>query len=117
MAVFIGPILAVLFSVFGFCTRYIDITAIFSWMWHISFFRAGFHGIINTVYGMGRPYLNCPESTPYNYCHFKNPKIFLDEMLIPAEVNLIDNVVLMSSVFFTLHILTVIALWLKLNRR
>ncbi|XP_037042719.1 ATP-binding cassette sub-family G member 1 [Bradysia coprophila] len=117
LAVFIGPILAVLFSVFGFCTRYIDITAMFSWMWHISYFRAGFHGIINTVYGMNRPYLPCPENAPFHYCHFKNPKLFLEEMLIPPEVTLTDNVVLMSSVFFTLHILTVIALWLKLNRR
>uniref|UniRef100_T1GBG4 ABC-2 type transporter domain-containing protein n=1 Tax=Megaselia scalaris TaxID=36166 RepID=T1GBG4_MEGSC len=72
IAVFIGPILAVLFSVFGFCTRYIDITIMFRWMWHISYFRSGFHAILNSVYGDNRPFLDCPESAIY--CHFKSPR-------------------------------------------
>jgi len=60
--VFLGPILAVMFSVFGFCTRYIDITPLFRWMWHLSYFRAGFHGALNAIYGMDRPFLECPET-------------------------------------------------------
>lgn len=117
LAVFIGPILAVVFSIFGFCTRYIDITPMLSWMWYISYFRAAFHGIINTVYGMNRPYLECPENTVLTYCHFKNPKIFLNDMLIPDQTDLVDNIVLMCSVIFTMHLLTAIVLWLKLNKR
>ena len=114
IAVFIGPILAVLFSVFGFCTRYADITPLFSWMWHISYFRAGFHGVIDTVYGMNRPFLACPEGEMY--CHFKNPKLFLNEVSI-AEINTNDNIILMGSVIIIMHVLTIFTLWFKLNKR
>lgn len=113
---FVGPVLAVLFSVFGFCTRYIDITPMLNWMWHISYFRASFHGILNTVYGMNRPQLECPERTMY--CHFKNPKVFLEEMLISEQdTDLTANISLLCGVLVTMHILTVLALWLKLNKR
>lgn len=117
LAVFIGPILAVLFSVFGFCTRLIDITPLFSWMWHISYFRAAFHGIINTVYGMNRPYLVCPDTAPLMYCHFTNPRIFLAEMLIDEQQDLDENVALMGGVIVAMHVLTVMVLWLRLNKR
>lgn len=86
----------------------------FSWMWHVSYFRAGFHGVIDTVYGMNRPFLNCPESAMY--CHFKNPKLFLNEVSI-NEINSTDNYVLLGSVIIVMHILTIIALWFKLNKR
>lgn len=86
----------------------------FSWMWHISYFRAGFHGIIDTVYGMNRPFLHCPESEMY--CHFKNPKLFLAEVSI-NEINTNDNLLLMGGVIFTMHLLTIITLWFKLNKR
>lgn len=115
IAVFIGPILAVLFSVFGFCTRYEDITPMFSWMWHISYFRAGFHGVIDTVYGMDRPFLPCPESAMY--CHFKNPKLFLNEVSISQMDSITDNIALMSGVIIIMHVLTIAALWFKLNKR
>lgn len=117
IAVFVGPILAVLFSVFGFCTRLIDITPLFSWMWHISYFRAAFHGVINTVYGMNRPYLECPDTAPLMYCHFKNPRIFLAEMLIDEQQDLSENIVLMGGVTLAMHVLTVMVLWLRLNKR
>lgn len=86
-------------------------------MWHFSYFRAAFHGILNTVYGMDRPYLECPETATLNYCHFRDPKIFLTDMLIPTQPNLHENMVLMGSVIFTMHVLTVLVLWLKLNKR
>ncbi|XP_036334906.1 ATP-binding cassette sub-family G member 1-like [Rhagoletis pomonella] len=114
LAVFLGPILAVLFSVFGFCTRYIDITPIFRWMWHISYFRAGFHGALNAIYGLERPFLPCPETTMY--CHFRSPKVFLNYMMI-SDVNMADCVTLMVVVIAVMHVLTLITLWHKLNKR
>ncbi|XP_075153703.1 ATP-binding cassette sub-family G member 1-like [Haematobia irritans] len=114
LAVFLGPILAVLFSVFGFCTRYIDITPVFRWMWHISYFRAGFHGAVNAVYGMDRSALPCPENIIY--CHFRNPKVFLEFIMI-TDVSVLDCVLLMVGVICVMHLLTVITLWRKLNKR
>ncbi|XP_054741593.1 ATP-binding cassette subfamily G member 4 isoform X1 [Anastrepha obliqua] len=114
LAVFLGPILAVLFSVFGFCTRYIDITPIFRWMWHISYFRAGFHGALNAIYGLERPFLACPETAMY--CHFRSPKVFLNYMMI-SDVNMADCVTLMVVVIVVMHVLTLITLWHKLNKR
>lgn len=83
-------------------------------MWHISYFRAGFHGVIDTVYGMNRPFLACPEGEMY--CHFKNPKLFLNEVSI-AEINTNDNIILMGSVIIIMHVLTIFTLWFKLNKR
>lgn len=114
IAVFLGPILAVLFSVFGFCTRYIDITPIFRWMWHISYFRAGFHGALNAIYGMDRSMLPCPDEIMY--CHFRSPKIFLDFMMI-SDVSMTHCVLLMAGVIGTMHVLTALTLWHKLNKR
>lgn len=114
IAVFVGPVLAVLYSVFGFCLGYKDINILFRWMWHISYFRGGFHGIIDTVYGMDLDLLPCPEGEMY--CHFKNPKLFLKEVSI-SDINFYDNLYLMIGVFFSMHILTVILLWFKLNKR
>lgn len=114
IAVFVGPILAVLFSVFGFCTRYIDITPLFRWMWHISYFRAGFHGALNAIYGMERSSLPCPDNIMY--CHFRNPKIFLDFMMI-SDVSMTDCVLLMTGIIGIMHLLTLLTLWYKLNKR
>lgn len=116
IAVFIGPILAVLFSVFGFCTRYVDINKMFQWMWHFSYFRAGFHGVLDTVYGMNRSSLNCPPTSEFTYCHFRDPKVFLREVSI-SEFETYSNIYLMVGVIFTMHILTVLTLWFKLNKR
>nr|XP_029719916.1 ATP-binding cassette sub-family G member 1-like [Aedes albopictus] len=114
LAVFIGPILAVLFSVFGFCTRYVDITPLFQWMWHISYYRASFHGILNSVYGMDRDDLFCPETQIY--CHFKNPVLFQKDMDI-EHVDMEKNFVLIVSIVITMYIGTLFVLWYKLNKR
>ncbi|KAH8307859.1 hypothetical protein KR059_001045 [Drosophila kikkawai] len=114
LAVFLGPILAVMFSVFGFCTRYIDITPLFRWMWHLSYFRAGFHGALNAIYGMDRPFLECPKDTMY--CHFRSPKVFLKYMMI-SDVHMSDCLLLMGAVIGVMHVLTIITLWHKLNKR
>lgn len=114
MAVFIGPILAVLFSVFGFCMRYIDTTPLLRWMWHISYFRAGFHGVLNVIYGMDRPLLECPNEEMY--CHFRSPKVFLDYMMI-QDMGMSESLIMMSLIIGVMYVLTVVTLWHKLNKR
>ncbi|XP_076287324.1 ATP-binding cassette sub-family G member 4 isoform X3 [Lasioglossum baleicum] len=112
IAVFAGPILAVLFSVFGFCIRYMDTPLMFRWMFHISYFRASFHSLLHTVYGFDRMDLKCDDF----YCHYKKPTQFLKEMDI-ADTNVIDNLILILGIGVLMHLLTASALWCKLNRR
>lgn len=112
IAVFIGPILAVLFSVFGFCIRYMDTPPLFRWMFHISYFRASFHSLLHTVYGFDRMDLKCDDF----YCHYKKPTQFLKEMDI-ADTSVVDNLILILGIGVLMHLLTASALWCKLNRR
>lgn len=112
IAVFAGPIIAVLFSVFGFCIRYMDTPAAFRWMFHISYFRAGFHSLLYTVYGFGRTDLNCDDI----FCQYQKPKSFLREMEI-NDTNVVNNLVLIVGIGVLMHLLTASALWCKLNRR
>ncbi|KAG5320806.1 ABCG1 protein, partial [Pseudoatta argentina] len=112
IAVFIGPIIAALFSIFGFCIRYFDTPLAFRWMFYISYFRASFHSLIYTVYGYDRKDLLCDEF----YCHYKKPNTFLKEMEI-NDVNVINNLILILGIGVLMHLLTASALWCKLNRR
>ncbi|XP_012522316.1 ATP-binding cassette sub-family G member 1 [Monomorium pharaonis] len=112
IAVFLGPIIAVLFSIFGFCIRYLDTPRVFRWMFHISYFRAGFHSLVYAIYGYDRMDLKCEEL----YCHFKKPSKFLSEMDV-TEVNVVNNLILILGIGVLMHLLTASALWCKLNRR
>ncbi|GLV37365.1 uncharacterized protein CBL_10668 [Carabus blaptoides fortunei] len=114
IAVFIGPVIACLFSVFGFCIRKSDTPSLFRWMFHISYYRAGFQGIVNSVYGLNRTDLVCPDD--HLYCHYTAPIKFLKEMEI-GGIDLSENVSLIISIGCLMHLLTFGALWLKLNRR
>lgn len=61
IAVFIGPVLACLFSVFGFCLALVDTPYQFRWLHHISYFRAGFHVAVHSVYGFNRTRMHCSK--------------------------------------------------------
>ncbi|XP_011872095.1 PREDICTED: ATP-binding cassette sub-family G member 1 [Vollenhovia emeryi] len=112
LAVFIGPILAVLFSIFGFCLKYVDTPHAFRWMFYVSYFRAGFHSLVYTMYGSNRMDLLCDEF----YCHYKKPSTFLIELDI-TNINVVNNLILILGIGVLMHLLTASALWCKLNRR
>ncbi|XP_022899881.1 ATP-binding cassette sub-family G member 1 [Onthophagus taurus] len=114
IAVFIGPVLACLFSIFGFCIRYYDTPVMFRWMFHISYFRAGFQGLVYSVYGLPRPNLYCPETELY--CHYLEPKKFLTEMEV-IDINLWSNISFIIVVSFLMHVATYAAVWFKLHKR
>lgn len=111
---FLGPVLACLFSIFGFCIRYDDTPSIFRWLYHISYFRAAFHGLTYTVYGYNRKDLICPDEMLY--CHYKEPTKLLGEMGI-VDVNLWGNMSVIIAVSSLVHIATYLTIWLKLNKR
>ncbi|GJQ74987.1 hypothetical protein Trydic_g9609 [Trypoxylus dichotomus] len=114
IAVFLGPVLACLFSIFGFCIRYLDTPVMFRWMYSISYFRAGFQGLVYSIYGLSRPKLYCPESAVY--CHYQVPSDFLGEMDM-EDVNLWSNISLIIIISFLMHAFTYAAVWFKLHKR
>ncbi|XP_013142881.1 PREDICTED: ATP-binding cassette sub-family G member 1 [Papilio polytes] len=112
IAVFIGPVLACLFSVFGFCLALSDTPYPFRWLHHISYFRAGFHVAVHSVYGFNRTKIHCAKE----YCHYITPSKFLVEMDM-AHVDVGGNMALVLSTTVLMHLLTCGALWYRLNKR
>ena len=114
VAVFLGPVIACLFSVFGFCIRYFDTPIFFRWMFHVSYYRAGFQGIVYSIYGLNRQKLDCPEEALY--CHYSDPTNFLKEMDI-MDVDLVSNISVIVVIWCLMHAATYLTLWIKLNKR
>ncbi|CAG4974047.1 unnamed protein product [Parnassius apollo] len=112
IAVFIGPVLACLFSIFGFCLALSDTPYPFRWLHHISYFRAGFHVAVHSVYGFNRTKIHCAKE----YCHYITPSKFLVEMDM-AHVDIGGNMALVLSTTVLMHLLTCGALWYRLNKR
>lgn len=112
IAVFLGPVLACLFSIFGFCLALSDTPYPFRWLHHISYFRAGFHVAVHSVYGFNRTKLPCSKL----YCHYVTPKTFLTEM-DTEYINVGENMALVLSTTVLMHLLTSAALWYRLNKR
>lgn len=114
IAVFLGPVVACTFSIFGFCITYLNTPFFLRWMYFISYYRAGFHGIVYSIYGLQRKYLPCPDEELY--CHYSNPKIFLQEMDI-VDVDLVTNLIVIVAIWCVMHAATYLSLWLKLTKR
>ncbi|CAB3223271.1 unnamed protein product [Arctia plantaginis] len=112
IAVFIGPVLACLFSVFGFCLALVDTPYSFRWLHHISYFRAGFHVAVHSVYGFNRTRMHCSKE----YCHYITPKTFLKEMDM-ENIDIGGNMALVLSTAVLMHVLTAAVLWYRLNKR
>ncbi|XP_046664166.1 ATP-binding cassette sub-family G member 1-like isoform X1 [Homalodisca vitripennis] len=112
IAVFLGPVMTVFLSIFGFTSRYSDIPTHFRSMYHLSYFRASFQGSFYSLYGFNRTTLICDEF----YCHYKNPTKFLKEMGF-NNVNIEFDIkyILFCGVVF--YILTIFSVWFKLNKR
>ncbi|KAK9869925.1 hypothetical protein WA026_006022 [Henosepilachna vigintioctopunctata] len=114
IAVFIGPVIACMFSIFGFCITYVNTPFYFRWMHFVSYYRAGFHGIVYSTYGLQRNALKCPEDE--EYCHYSNPQKFLEEMDI-VDVDLVSNVSVIVAIWCVMHTATYLSLWFRLTKR
>ncbi|ENN78555.1 hypothetical protein YQE_04981, partial [Dendroctonus ponderosae] len=114
IAVFIGPVLACCFSIFGFCLRRSDTPAVFRWLFTVSYFRVAFHGVVVSVYGFNRKNLYCPEEELY--CHYADPSKFLKEMDI-VNIDLVSNISMVLFIWCLMHTATYLTLWFKLNKR
>ncbi|XP_049789006.1 ATP-binding cassette sub-family G member 4-like isoform X1 [Schistocerca nitens] len=95
--IFFGPASSVPIILFsGFFVTFSALPKYLQWVPYISYVRYGFEGTMVALYGHGRPKLKCSEM----YCHFKNPKKYLEELDMGEAVYWIDAVALVG--FFIL---------------
>uniref|UniRef100_A0A146M7D3 ATP-binding cassette sub-family G member 1 n=1 Tax=Lygus hesperus TaxID=30085 RepID=A0A146M7D3_LYGHE len=113
LAVFLAPVFSCFFSVFGFTSKYTDITAPLRPMYNISYFRAAFQGSFLSLYGNNRSDLPCMEEI---YCHYKKPAKFLQEMGFDG-FQPIPEVSYILAVGLLAYSLTAFTVWFKLNKR
>lgn len=109
---FLGPVIAVLLSTFGFNIFYSDIPKWSIWLYHISYFRAAFQSLVVSMYGHNRTALPCEQL----YCHYKYPDKFLYET-DTLDVDISENTIFVGSVGLLMHVCTVVAIWIRINRR
>ncbi|GLH14789.1 Protein white [Gryllus bimaculatus] len=95
--IFFGPASSVPIILFsGFFVNFSALPTYMQWLPYISYVRYGFEGTMISIYGHGRGKLKCSEA----YCHFKNPKKFLEEMDMGKSEYWIDAAALIG--FFVL---------------
>ncbi|XP_015108962.1 ATP-binding cassette sub-family G member 4 [Diachasma alloeum] len=109
--VFIGPVSTVPIILFsGFFIKYTAMPSYLSWLSYLSFIRYGFEGAMLTVFGYNRPRLKCREA----YCHYREPKKFLEEMAMDKSAYWLDAVALLAMLI-VLRFSTYFVLKLKIR--
>ncbi|CAH2017012.1 unnamed protein product [Acanthoscelides obtectus] len=95
----------------GFFANLEDIPYYLKWLPYMSYLKYGFEASMVAIYGLNRGKLECK----IDYCHFKYPKKFLDQMSMNGDMNtyLIDIGVL-SGLFVFLRICAYFVLRIKL---
>lgn len=65
-----------MFLISGFFIHLNDLSPYMKWLSYFSIFRYSLEAATLTIFGFDRPLLNCSE----DYCHFRRPLKFLEEM-------------------------------------
>lgn len=110
--VFLGPISTipmVLFS--GFFAKLEDIPVYFQWLPYLSYVKYSFEGTMVAIYGLNRPKLECKRE----YCHFKYPTTFLNEMSFKGDMlTYFIDIGVLSGLFVFLRIVAYFVLRIRL---
>ncbi|XP_066142212.1 ATP-binding cassette sub-family G member 4 [Euwallacea fornicatus] len=110
--VFLGPISTipmVLFS--GFFAKLEDIPFYFQWLPYISYVKYSFEGTMVAIYGLNRSKLECKQ----DYCHFKYPTTFLNEMSFKGDMlTYFIDITVLSGLFVFLRVVAYFVLRIKL---
>lgn len=128
--VFLGPVSTIptiLFS--GFFVNFDTIPGYLQWVTYVSYVRYAFEGNLKSlwkkvnshiplflsgamvaIYGMDREKLKCSEM----YCHFRNPKKFLEDMSMDKSEYWIDAVALIG-IFVVLRVIAYFVLRWKVH--
>ncbi|KAJ0175547.1 hypothetical protein K1T71_008706 [Dendrolimus kikuchii] len=108
--VYLGPVTTipvVLFS--GFFVNFNAIPSYLQWLTYVSYIRYGFEGAMLAVYGYNREKLHCSE----DYCHFRNPSQYLEEMTMD-HANFWIDVGALSAFFVFIRVISYLVLRFKL---
>jgi ABC-type multidrug transport system permease subunit len=109
--VFIGPVMSVPIVLFsGFFINFNAIPKYLKFLSYVSYVRYGFEGAMITVYGYNRAKLKCSQE----YCHFKSPTKFLEQMSMQDAVYWMDVVALLGFLL-VLRVVVYFVLRLKLR--
>ncbi|KAB0799693.1 hypothetical protein PPYR_07573 [Photinus pyralis] len=112
-AIIIGPICFLPFTIFsGFFVQFHDAHPYVQWIFHISYLKYGFEGLMLAILGYEREKLPCEA----DYCHVRYPQQFLEQMDM-------ENAVYSHCVFFLIglqlifRIVTYFVLLLRVRRK
>ncbi|XP_030748051.1 ATP-binding cassette sub-family G member 1-like isoform X2 [Sitophilus oryzae] len=110
--VIFGPFCFLPFTIFsGFFVQLNDCHPYMRWLFHISFLKYGFEGLVLSVLGYKRPKLPCNA----DYCHYVNPQKFLTTRDM-GDANYSLAVIFLLGLVFILRITAYIALKIQLRR-
>ncbi|XP_033213032.1 ATP-binding cassette sub-family G member 4-like [Belonocnema kinseyi] len=107
---FLGPTISVpmmMFAGFGVTLR--DMPAFLKWGTYVSYLRYGLEGYVNAIYGLNRKTLACKEF----YCHYRKPKIFLNEIAMRDD-QFWNDVIALTVILLITRVLAYILLRWKL---
>ncbi|XP_072760266.1 ATP-binding cassette subfamily G member 4 [Anoplolepis gracilipes] len=112
-SVIFGPFAIMPFLIFsGFFLRMKDAQPYLQWLFHISFLKYAFEGLIITIYGYDRAKFKCSTT----YCHFAIPKMILKELNM-EHVDYWFNMAVLILICITLDIVAYIVLNLRVKKR
>ncbi|XP_076170303.1 ATP-binding cassette sub-family G member 1 isoform X1 [Ptiloglossa arizonensis] len=108
-----GPLTILPFLIFsGFFVQFRDAHPYLRWLFHLSFLKYGFEGVMVAMYGYNRPKLSCSEV----YCHFAVP----EKLLSAVDMKQADYwfcMIVLTCLYLVLDIGAFALLKLKLEKR
>ncbi|XP_076247006.1 ATP-binding cassette subfamily G member 4 isoform X2 [Calliopsis andreniformis] len=108
-----GPLTILPFLMFsGFFVQFRDVHPYLRWVFHLSFLKYGFEGVMVAMYGYNRPKLSCSDV----YCHFAIPETVLSAVDMKKADYWFCMVILILA-YTVLNICTFTLLKLKLEKR
>ena len=112
-AIYIAPVSSIPFIIFsGYLITIKNIPFYFEWMTYVSYYRYGFEGILNTVYGLERQNLPCNGSTA-GLCTFADIKNLKKHFGLDYSLEL--DVGILSFFICLIRVCTLFVLWVKVH--
>ncbi|KAK9730384.1 ABC-2 type transporter [Popillia japonica] len=111
--VIFGPFFLLPFTIFsGFFVQLYDVHPYMRWIFHISYIKYGFEGLMLAIFGYDREKMPCNA----DYCNYHYPRIFLEDVDMADAVYSYSAIFLLGLIVF-LRVLAFIALYLRIQLR
>ncbi|XP_058805878.1 ATP-binding cassette sub-family G member 1-like isoform X2 [Phymastichus coffea] len=96
----------------GFFVYLRDAPSYIQWIFHVSFLKYGFEGVVLAIYGYGRPKMGCSA----DYCHFRLPEVLLD-MVNMKYSSYWTSTIFMIGLYIVLDVTAYLLLRVRLKNR